>query len=204
MGYFLTTEPETAVPANSRLSPKTHTPASPVKERGYRYFQPEMGRWCSRDQIDEEGGVNLYCFSINDPMDHFDDLGDVVGGEGSGEDAGRPGGGKRGKRIWEKIKAPSCKWRDCNQDSKTVCTVFNLYGIRLSRNGVCSACCGANAARCAAELAIWHGVALKLCTKLKNPWAIGTCLTAVTENYIFASFQLMLESEGCLLTCPQK
>ena len=53
MGYFLTTEPETAVPANSRLSPKTHTPASPVKERGHRYFQPEIGRWLSRDPIGE-------------------------------------------------------------------------------------------------------------------------------------------------------
>lgn len=53
MGYYLTTEPENAVPAKSFASPKTHTPLSPVKERGLRFYQPETGRWISRDPIEE-------------------------------------------------------------------------------------------------------------------------------------------------------
>jgi hypothetical protein len=50
MGYYLTTSPETAVPVKSWGMPKTHTPASPVKERGHRFYmsagtqnQPLMG-----------------------------------------------------------------------------------------------------------------------------------------------------------------
>lgn len=29
---------------------------------GYRYYNPEMGRWLNRDPIEEEGGLNLYGF----------------------------------------------------------------------------------------------------------------------------------------------
>ena len=53
MGYYYTAEPETAVPGNSSATPKTHTPASPVKERGHRYYQPETGRWAGRDPLGE-------------------------------------------------------------------------------------------------------------------------------------------------------
>ena len=84
MGYFLTTEPETAVPANSRLSPKTHTPASPVKERGYRYYQPETGRWVSRDPIGVRSSRNTYTFVMNDALVLIDPFGlkwcKVIGG----------------------------------------------------------------------------------------------------------------------------
>jgi len=72
MGYFLTIEPETAVPAIICAQPKTHTPASPVKERGYRYLSPEVGRWVNRDPIKEKGGKNLYCFVRNRPVDRTD------------------------------------------------------------------------------------------------------------------------------------
>jgi hypothetical protein len=47
MGYYYTTSPENAVPPNSWASPKTHVPGSPVKERGYRYYSAELGRWVS-------------------------------------------------------------------------------------------------------------------------------------------------------------
>ena len=30
---------------------------------GYRYYLPKLGRWPSRDPIDEVGGVNLYAMS---------------------------------------------------------------------------------------------------------------------------------------------
>ena len=32
---------------------------------GYRYYLPSLGRWISRDPIDEEGGVNLYPYAAN-------------------------------------------------------------------------------------------------------------------------------------------
>ena len=42
---------------------------------GYRYYNPELGRWPSRDPIGERGGINLQGFVINNPMVMFDTLG---------------------------------------------------------------------------------------------------------------------------------
>jgi hypothetical protein len=59
MGYFLTAEIENAVPANSLASPKTHTPVPRVEERGRRFYSPEVGKWLSRDPIEEVGAFTL-------------------------------------------------------------------------------------------------------------------------------------------------
>lgn len=75
MGYYLTTEPENAVLAKSFASPKTHTPLSPVKERGLRYYLPESGRWLNRDPLKERGGRNLYLFVANNSINRGDALG---------------------------------------------------------------------------------------------------------------------------------
>ncbi|MES2982818.1 MAG: RHS repeat-associated core domain-containing protein [Verrucomicrobiota bacterium] len=42
---------------------------------GYRYYDPETGRWPSRDPIQERGGVNLYGFVGNDGIGRVDLLG---------------------------------------------------------------------------------------------------------------------------------
>ena len=42
---------------------------------GYRYYSPDMGRWLSRDPIEEQGGLNLYGFVNNDPVNKWDKLG---------------------------------------------------------------------------------------------------------------------------------
>jgi RHS repeat-associated protein len=42
---------------------------------GYRYYSPELGRWLNRDPIEEEGGLNLYGFVGNDPVNRWDRLG---------------------------------------------------------------------------------------------------------------------------------
>ena len=36
------------------------------------YYDPAQGRWCSRDPIGENGGVNLYGFVGNRSVDRFD------------------------------------------------------------------------------------------------------------------------------------
>ncbi len=43
---------------------------------GYRFYSPGLGRWISRDTIEEQGGLNLYGFVDNDPVNWFDTLGD--------------------------------------------------------------------------------------------------------------------------------
>ena len=41
----------------------------------YRYYSPLLGRWLSRDPIEEDGGYNLYGFIDNNPVDYWDYLG---------------------------------------------------------------------------------------------------------------------------------
>ena len=42
---------------------------------GYRYYNPSVGSWISRDPSEEKGGVNLYGFVNNSPTNFHDRLG---------------------------------------------------------------------------------------------------------------------------------
>ena len=42
---------------------------------GYRYYSPDLGRWISRDPMEEEGGKNLYLIVFNQPINGYDVLG---------------------------------------------------------------------------------------------------------------------------------
>lgn len=42
---------------------------------GYRYYSPSVGRWLARDPIEEQGGVNLYGFCLNNSVNGIDVLG---------------------------------------------------------------------------------------------------------------------------------
>ena len=42
---------------------------------GFRYYDPQTGRWPSRDPIEEFGGLNLYGFVGNDAVSRWDFLG---------------------------------------------------------------------------------------------------------------------------------
>ena len=55
--------------------PAAMTTASGVTVYGYRYYDPETGRWLSRDPIEERGGLNLYEFVGNAPVNDSDYLG---------------------------------------------------------------------------------------------------------------------------------
>ena len=41
----------------------------------FRYYSPELGRWLSRDPIEENGGLNLYGMLDNNAVDYIDLLG---------------------------------------------------------------------------------------------------------------------------------
>jgi RHS repeat-associated protein len=45
---------------------------------GFRYYDPETGRWPSRDKINERGGLNLYTFVLNQSVNHWDLLGNRI------------------------------------------------------------------------------------------------------------------------------
>ena len=42
---------------------------------GYRFYNPKLGRWLNRDPIEEKGGINLYGFTYQSPINNFDVLG---------------------------------------------------------------------------------------------------------------------------------
>ncbi|MCP4345871.1 MAG: RHS repeat-associated core domain-containing protein [Desulfobacterales bacterium] len=42
---------------------------------GFRFYNPTLGRWLNRDPIEEDGGLNLYVFTKNEPINQIDLLG---------------------------------------------------------------------------------------------------------------------------------
>lgn len=46
-----------------------------ISDYGYRYYNPELGRWINRDPIEERGGLNVYIFTGNDSVGNIDFLG---------------------------------------------------------------------------------------------------------------------------------
>ena len=73
---------------SKRLIPTAEIPADPqtkspelqafrpvVMYYGYRFYDPETGRWPSRDPIEERGGINLYAFVGNNGVNRWDYLG---------------------------------------------------------------------------------------------------------------------------------
>jgi RHS repeat-associated protein len=50
---------------------------------GYRYYNPETGRWLNRDPIEEKGGINLYESVHNNPVRYADMFGLYIIGKGS-------------------------------------------------------------------------------------------------------------------------
>lgn len=42
---------------------------------GYRFYSPNIERWFNRDPIEESGGINIYAYCENQPIDTYDSLG---------------------------------------------------------------------------------------------------------------------------------
>jgi RHS repeat-associated protein len=55
-----------------RYSTKEIHHASGMYDYGFRFYSPGLGRWINRDPIREQGGLNLYAFSGNTPLNAMD------------------------------------------------------------------------------------------------------------------------------------
>jgi len=82
-----------------RFSTKYWDQESDLVYYGFRYYSPSLGRWISRDPIDEDDGPNIYAFIRNAGVNNFDPLGmssgtaadneaAMAGGEGMGSGSG--------------------------------------------------------------------------------------------------------------------
>jgi len=58
-----------------RFSTKEQHTYSGLYDYGFRFYMPGLGRWLNRDPIEEAGGLNLYGFVGNDPINEGDLLG---------------------------------------------------------------------------------------------------------------------------------
>jgi RHS repeat-associated protein len=58
-----------------RFSSKEVHPNSGLYYYGYRFYEPNLQRWLNQDPIREAGGMNLYGFVHNDPINAIDSLG---------------------------------------------------------------------------------------------------------------------------------
>ncbi|MDF3129551.1 RHS repeat-associated core domain-containing protein [Kiritimatiellaeota bacterium B1221] len=109
-------------------NPRPSSPLEGLQDYGFRYYDPETGRWPNRDPMGEWGGLNVYGFVLNSPIDSWDYLGFVtydytdsvkaiykapelpaekLGAESVQDDAGRNCSGCRMGVICIRVTAPS-------------------------------------------------------------------------------------------------
>ena len=63
---------------NSRFSSEYLDVETGLVYYNFRYFSTELGRWLSRDPIQEKGGWNLYVIVGNNPINNYDLLGMLI------------------------------------------------------------------------------------------------------------------------------
>jgi RHS repeat-associated protein len=79
--------------------------------RTYRYYDPSVGRWLTRDPIGYDGGVNLYAYVECGPSDSYDADGlKRARGPGRRPTDQKPRGGSKGKGVGGKSRwGKACK-----------------------------------------------------------------------------------------------
>ncbi len=58
-----------------RFSSKEWHANSDLYYHGFRFYEPNLQRWLNRDPIGERGGINLYAYVGNTPINYFDPFG---------------------------------------------------------------------------------------------------------------------------------
>ena len=98
-GELLRASGEAASPNPFRFSSKYADAETGLLYHGYRCYSPSTGKWISRDPLEEQGGLNLYTFVANDPVNKIDPYGllgvmdtSTASEEGASVDAGAGAG----------------------------------------------------------------------------------------------------------------
>ena len=64
-----------ANPPRFMFSSEEYMPETGMYHYLYRAYSPSLARFITRDPIEEQGGVNLYCFVNNNPVSYWDENG---------------------------------------------------------------------------------------------------------------------------------
>jgi RHS repeat-associated protein len=107
-----------------RFSTKYFIPETRAYYYGHRFYSVALGRWLSRDVFGEQGGLNLYLFTLNEPLNAFDWLGnctlEIHIGENKPKDAPSDAGG------WFEGVLPSFGSKNKNCPAGQVGTKFTV------------------------------------------------------------------------------
>jgi RHS repeat-associated protein len=78
-GRLIGTPTDLAARNTQRFSSKDWHNPSEFYYFGYRFYDPATQRWLNRDPIGEDGGVNLYGYVGNNPVNFYDPYGFAIG-----------------------------------------------------------------------------------------------------------------------------
>jgi RHS repeat-associated protein len=63
------------------FSTKAYDHQTGLSYYGFRFYSPSLGRWITRDPLRETGGINLYAYVLNNPVNAIDPEGLVLWGQ---------------------------------------------------------------------------------------------------------------------------
>lgn len=106
---------------------------------GYRYYSPTLAKWLNRDPLEEEGGLNLYAFVQNNPINFVDALGEMlldVTATGAYQDDAKLAQAKTGSSFISKIKDAVEAYSDAQDFIATISDVADddVFFGALSKN----------------------------------------------------------------------
>ena len=119
-----------------RFSTKLFDPDTGLCYYGYRWYSPPLGRWLSRDPIEEEGGENLYAFCGNNAVLSYDAFGLDITLTTGNRNAPRWKFANRGFHqeicvdTWF-LDTESCCWKKTGRS----CFSFGMIGVEFKAPG---------------------------------------------------------------------
>ena len=165
---------------------------------GYRYYDPVTGRWPSRDPVGEWGGLMLYNFVANDPVNYWDYLGLTIIGPDGERYPGIPEALEEARRQEE--------WENRPKPPKPPLFAYPCSNKTNDKPGEkkCIKCCDL---ALAAHLTVLSASSAKnslKCAKLRHPAAILTCVAAVKAWHFKGAKTAKKLHKECVEKCPCK